>query len=136
MLLDLESDNEFLSHSPSPPAISSRSASPATKVVFNRVVSPIEIRRCRICHEESFGNNKKLTTINAEQELISPCWCKGTMAWVHRSCLDAWRNNSVATASNAVSSFNRHLWTCQQCLFDYQIETPSIFAKVLNSNGI
>ncbi|RRT74374.1 hypothetical protein B296_00029458 [Ensete ventricosum] len=38
---------------------------------------------CRICLEnESFPGD----------ELISPCMCKGTQQFVHRSCLDHWRS--------------------------------------------
>jgi E3 ubiquitin-protein ligase DOA10 len=28
-------------------------------------------------------------------ELISPCMCKGTQQFVHRSCLDHWRSLKV-----------------------------------------
>lgn len=30
-----------------------------------------------------------------EDELISPCMCKGTQQFVHRSCLDHWRSVKV-----------------------------------------
>ncbi|PIA65458.1 hypothetical protein AQUCO_00100745v1 [Aquilegia coerulea] len=36
---------------------------------------------CRICLE-----------YNGESDLISPCMCKGTQQFVHRSCLDHWRS--------------------------------------------
>nr|VDD59148.1 unnamed protein product [Brassica oleracea] len=39
---------------------------------------------CRICLE----NDSDLL----EDELISPCMCKGTQQLVHRSCLDHWRS--------------------------------------------
>ena len=38
---------------------------------------------CRICLE---------TDSDPEDELISPCMCKGTQQFVHRSCLDHWRS--------------------------------------------
>ena len=31
----------------------------------------------------------------AGDELISPCMCKGTQQFVHRSCLDHWRSVKV-----------------------------------------
>ena len=33
---------------------------------------------------------------DAGDELISPCMCKGTQQFVHRSCLDHWRSVKVA----------------------------------------
>ncbi|PIA65457.1 hypothetical protein AQUCO_00100745v1 [Aquilegia coerulea] len=39
---------------------------------------------CRICLE-----------YNGESDLISPCMCKGTQQFVHRSCLDHWRSVKV-----------------------------------------
>ncbi|XP_073317383.1 uncharacterized protein [Primulina huaijiensis] len=38
---------------------------------------------CRICLEYDTGLDRKL---------ISPCMCKGTQQFVHRSCLDHWRS--------------------------------------------
>ncbi|KAG9139843.1 hypothetical protein Leryth_024543 [Lithospermum erythrorhizon] len=38
---------------------------------------------CRICLEHDAEN---------DDELISPCMCKGTQQFVHRSCLDHWRS--------------------------------------------
>ncbi|KAI4295006.1 hypothetical protein MLD38_040719 [Melastoma candidum] len=38
---------------------------------------------CRICLESD---------CDPEDELISPCMCKGTQQFVHRSCLDHWRS--------------------------------------------
>lgn len=38
---------------------------------------------CRICHEGDFG-----------ETLISPCQCTGTVALVHRICLETWLSTS------------------------------------------
>ena len=35
---------------------------------------------CRICFDQF-----------DDDELISPCRCKGTSKWVHRGCLNKWR---------------------------------------------
>ncbi|WVZ69845.1 hypothetical protein U9M48_018569 [Paspalum notatum var. saurae] len=39
---------------------------------------------CRICFDHGPGD-----------ELISPCMCKGTQQFVHRSCLDHWRSVKI-----------------------------------------
>ncbi|XP_030755488.1 E3 ubiquitin-protein ligase MARCH3-like [Sitophilus oryzae] len=41
---------------------------------------------CRICYD-----NEK------PEELIAPCHCKGTVAFVHRSCLETWLSESGTT---------------------------------------
>ncbi|XP_061409522.1 E3 ubiquitin-protein ligase MARCHF3 isoform X1 [Lethenteron reissneri] len=53
---------------------------------------------CRICHEGS-----------AQEELLSPCECTGTLGWVHRSCLEHW-----LAASN--TSY------CELCHFQFLVE--------------
>ena len=40
---------------------------------------------CRICYE-----GEKLNDI-----LISPCKCKGTSKYIHKSCLSKWRNLNI-----------------------------------------
>lgn len=46
-------------------------------------VTPIASMVCRICQ-----------TNTANEVLISPCHCKGSMAYVHLSCLERWLNQS------------------------------------------
>ncbi|KAK0175542.1 hypothetical protein PV327_009285 [Microctonus hyperodae] len=53
---------------------------------------------CRICHE---GNNN--------EELVDPCECSGTVAFVHVSCLEKW----LATSNT------RH---CDLCNYEFTIE--------------
>jgi RING-variant domain len=45
-------------------------------------ISPNSIALCRYCLEEDHRKN-----------LIMPCNCSGTQAFVHRACLDRWRSN-------------------------------------------
>ncbi|WOG96644.1 hypothetical protein DCAR_0415980 [Daucus carota subsp. sativus] len=52
---------------------------------------------CRICLECE-GDN--------DDELISPCMCKGTQQFVHRMCLDHWRSVKVSFAFS-------HCTTCK-----------------------
>eukprot|EP00759_Apiculatamorpha_spiralis_P003795 PhF_6_TR11745/c0_g1_i1/m.19213 len=47
-----------------------------------------DVIACRICRDDT----------NAE-ELIQPCRCTGSMAYVHRSCLDKWRSQCLARNS-------------------------------------
>ncbi|KAL8158717.1 hypothetical protein V2J09_000254 [Rumex salicifolius] len=49
---------------------------------------------CRICLE---------CDGEEDDELISPCMCKGTQQFVHRSCLDHWRS---VKASHPYQAFN------------------------------
>lgn len=52
---------------------------------------------CRICFESESERG---------DELISPCMCKGTHQFVHRSCLDHWRSVKEGTAFS-------HCTTCK-----------------------
>ena len=58
-------------------------------------------RECRICLEVEENMD----------ELISPCLCDGTSKWVHRSCLNEWRNTN--TESRAYSN-------CMECNYEYK----------------
>ena len=52
---------------------------------------------CRICFEDASFN-----------ELIAPCLCNGTSRYVHRRCLERWRQSSSG-------AFSR----CYECNFSY-----------------
>ncbi|KAL3288983.1 hypothetical protein HHI36_003426 [Cryptolaemus montrouzieri] len=55
---------------------------------------------CRICH-----------TNTANERLLSPCYCKGSLAYVHLSCLERWLNQSSRSY-------------CELCLYQYNaVET-------------
>lgn len=63
-------------------------------------VTPIASMLCRICQ-----------TNTANEVLISPCRCKGSMAYVHLSCLERWLNQSSRSY-------------CELCKYQYNaIET-------------
>ena len=53
---------------------------------------------CRICFNGQ-----------SEGRLITPCLCKGTMRYIHMSCLQTWRSQSV-----------RAYAYCNQCLYPYE----------------
>ncbi|KAJ8985299.1 hypothetical protein NQ317_007086 [Molorchus minor] len=67
----MSEDNEKISNSVT--------NAPGTKMSIISVV-------CRICYD-----NEK------QEELINPCHCKGTVAFVHRSCLETWLGESNTT---------------------------------------
>ena len=56
--------------------------------------------QCRICLEE-------------QGEMISPCLCNGTMKFVHRECLNQWRNQK---------KLSRSYERCDQCHYTYQYQ--------------
>lgn len=56
-------------------------------------------RQCRICQETEPDN-----------ELISPCQCRGFSRFVHRDCLAEWRRRNV----------NQSYFRCEVCHFQYQ----------------
>lgn len=63
-----------------------------------------DFRICRICLESDTP---------ADDPLIAPCLCAGSMQWVHRKCLDEWR------AQDQVPMAFTH---CPQCKFQYRTE--------------
>lgn len=61
---------------------------------------------CRICFDD-----------NKDESIITPCKCKGTVAFVHRSCLEKWLSESNTTS-------------CELCQHVYETErVPKYTAK-------
>ena len=58
-------------------------------------------KECRICLE-----NDNL------DDLISPCRCSGTSKWVHRKCLEEWRNESNNIRAKKY---------CMECNYKYKV---------------
>jgi len=59
---------------------------------------------CRICFESHSTH---------EDPLISPCLCNGTSKWVHKSCIQHWRDVNRET-----SAFSK----CRECGYAYNIK--------------
>ena len=55
---------------------------------------------CRICYGEGSCS-----------DIVEPCACRGSVRWVHKSCLQSWQRLLVSQASTRASS-GRHMWTC------------------------
>lgn len=64
------------------------------------ISKPREEPICRIC---------RLNSEKAREKLISPCSCKGTLAYIHRTCLEKWLKRSGTTY-------------CELCRFNYTIK--------------
>lgn len=60
-------------------------------------------KQCRICLDEGNAN-----------QLISPCFCTGTLAYVHRRCLNRWRSENIN---------GRGFDYCDICHFRFVIQT-------------
>ncbi len=56
---------------------------------------------CRICHDSG-----------AQEELLSPCECSGTLATIHRRCLEHWLSASG-------TSF------CELCHYQFTVQRKS-----------
>jgi hypothetical protein len=68
---------------------------------------------CRICFEEDVYPN-----------LISPCLCSGNIKYVHRNCLDNWRN--------IPSSNDKNFYSCEICKEEFILEINDDFTDELN----
>ena len=64
----------------------------------------VQYHTCRICLE------------NFPFDFISPCNCRGSLQYVHKTCLDEWRLRHHADHSNRIR--------CQECLapFNYEVD--------------
>ncbi|KAF5300570.1 hypothetical protein FQA39_LY11116 [Lamprigera yunnana] len=61
---------------------------------------------CRICYDD-----------DRDEPIVTPCWCKGTVAFVHGTCLETWLAES-------------NLTSCELCHYVYRTErTPKYTAK-------
>lgn len=63
-----------------------------------------ETSSCRICFDDGFSNNP----------LISPCECRGTSKYIHKTCLYVW----IASQSNLDLKKS-----CEICKSDYKLPT-------------
>ena len=74
----------------------------------------MEERECRICFEN-----------DNPEDLISPCLCDGTSKWVHRKCLNEWRETNIDKPANT---------NCMECKYKYKFaylfpEEKKLFKK-------
>ena len=67
-----------------------------------------DIKTCRICLE---------TEIENDEELTSPCKCKGGSKYVHRTCLNTWRASSTNPDA---------FYKCMECRHNYKFENRTL----------
>lgn len=71
-----------------------------------------ELKMCRICLQDELNDNL----------LINPCRCAGTSKYVHKLCLDTWRNTNIHSES---------FLKCMECntyyIFEQGIEELKLF---------
>ena len=84
-----------------------------TGIVVQRSKNSGTKMRCRICWEEEESPGK-LQAPSTDNHLISPCRCKGTVRWVHVTCLRHWR----AAHSPSDDSFKK----CLLCGANYRMK--------------
>lgn len=60
------------------------------------------IKECRICFED-----------DSDEQLIKPCLCNGTTKWIHKSCLQRWRQQNFEN-----DKYNK----CEICKFSYVLK--------------
>ena len=61
-------------------------------------------KECRICFESDVSDNN---------QLIVPCKCNGSSRYIHRKCLDTWRETNISTDA---------FYKCRECHDIYTIE--------------
>ncbi|CAG8626466.1 12788_t:CDS:1 [Acaulospora colombiana] len=92
----------------------------------------VPLRFCKICQEpeqpellESSQDNtdNSLQLSYAKDRLISPCKCKGSLQYVHLSCLNEWRSTTLRQDAS---------YRCEVCKYEYKFYRPKL-AKVLES---
>jgi hypothetical protein len=70
-------------------------------------------RTCRIC----LAGEDPDEPCGTSERLFSPCRCRGTMKYVHRSCLDGWRAHQAG---------QRAYYRCDQCSFEYRLQRTAV----------
>lgn len=101
---------------PNSPEIYNEISSPLSNIFTNSVDDIVieidleeELKTCRICLETDYTD---------DNPLIAPCYCTGTSKYVHRNCLEKWRQ------TNPVNSLARK--QCGECHCEYRIYREGI----------
>lgn len=71
-------------------------------------------------------SSPRLGVTEHDKKLIAPCKCKGTMKYVHRGCLDAWRSQSSRKDS---------FFKCEQCYKEYAFK-GTFLSKILSNQFV
>lgn len=69
---------------------------------------------CRICLAD---------TVEYNNPLISPCYCSGTMKYIHVGCLQQWMESRVVLSETSYSkTFFWKNYDCELCKFKFPLE--------------
>ncbi|XP_043209384.1 E3 ubiquitin-protein ligase MARCHF8-like [Amphibalanus amphitrite] len=90
-----EAKETFHVTSPTPPSAAERCSSRASTLSYSRDF-------CRICHCEG----------DSDVPLISPCYCAGSLRYVHQACLQQWIKSS-------------DIRCCELCKFTFIMQTKT-----------
>jgi len=91
-------------------------------VEIDRIKMDKDLHLCRICLSD-----------DSQGDLVSPCECKGTIAYVHESCLLKWRTLHHTTVRQDV---------CQMCMTAYRVKGDSratyyrVFVRLLSLSSL
>lgn len=69
-----------------------------------------DVRLCKICYSST-------NPLNMEDDLISPCNCKGSIEYVHSVCLKMWRYRGKRI---------KDIRKCEQCFSQYKLDNEII----------
>ncbi|GJN18410.1 hypothetical protein PR202_gb05571 [Eleusine coracana subsp. coracana] len=91
MLRDTGGENPSAETAPllQPPPLEASPSTRGSPEISDEEIDAASAACCRICLESE---------CEPGDELISPCMCKGTQQFVHRSCLDHWRSVKAIAA--------------------------------------
>lgn len=110
---------------PEEPEIKDESPTPAEPPRQHTAADPppqnVE-KTCRICLSGAEDGRPSINRTNLGR-LISPCRCRGTMKYVHITCLNTWRYSSP----NAKS-----VYQCDQCKYRYNFNRTH-YASIVGS---
>lgn len=104
------------------PILASQNALLSDRHSFNQMTdrsedikADVQVSWIGICKQmiQSLYEDRKDQSHDHGLEFISPCRCSGSMAWVHRECLQTWRMSSTRS-----DSFSR----CEQCFTEYRLK--------------
>ncbi|CAG8556672.1 2896_t:CDS:1 [Acaulospora morrowiae] len=113
---------------PSITSVNSRTQRDTSTSSRDFLQNSVPLKFCKICQEPelldtSHDENENLHLPYTKDRLISPCKCKGSLEYVHLSCLNKWRNNPVRHDAS---------YRCEVCKYEYKFYRPRL-AKIVES---
>mmetsp|Transcript_1923 Transcript_1923/g.5068 ORF Transcript_1923/g.5068 Transcript_1923/m.5068 type:complete len:453 (-) Transcript_1923:249-1607(-) len=86
---------------------------------------------CRICLGDgtpvSRSSPASSSDVPPDERLISPCLCRGTVRYVHVTCLQRWRASAHGRSDSALR--------CGQCRYVYGVRRSGLALSLMSDNG-